>query len=1089
MNRFNASMILGCLIAAGSAPAQSDLPWLTPERIAPEARAGIIEQWSFAPGAPTPERHPFTLRGAARISESPDRGFGLEGFDPGADFAQAGGATIRNAPELTPAGAFTLEMWIWPKPAFFDQEQSFLLDKKLFPYRSDRDTANFDYLLQLRKSGQGHRIAAVLGYGTDSADYQSNEIVLSSNGWNHVAFTYDAKGRGRFFLNGEFAGQTLHSERGPVAPGPHPLTLGDRGVRNYAPFQGRIGCAVLRNGIPAWFRGGFHLALAGRTVFRRMESPAPYGLEIFSSRDEAITDLRGAFLVGDSEPIAFQAADLAAWDRTVIGIPVDTALKPGVYPVSVQVEGRGGEAGLRADLTGTVTIVARPVPDTMPVVMWGAGPPEEVREIGFTHQLFRQPNYRRIWEAGQPTEADDPATVVTLRNQLDEWLGLGLLGIANVTPGRWITQHAPEDLRPFYARVDRTGTVRQRAGVCGLFPEVRNLAFNTGASIAKTYGDHPALAAGMIHTEVRDHSDICYHEHDRESYRAHSGKELPAAVTSKHGVSANARAEQVPADGIVPDDHDVLDFMRWFWKDGDGWNDLHSLTHRGLKTGTTKGFWTYFDPAVRVPPVWGSGGEVDFLSQWTYSYPDPLRVGLATDQLFAMAAGRPGQQVMTMTQIIWYRNQTAPKLPEREEDRAFWEKEEPEATNATFLTLSPDHLRESFWQMLSRPVRGIMFHGWGSLAGRPRQGQYSMTHPGSKPVMTDMIRTVVEPLGPMLLQIPDPPTDVAMLESATSIFFGERGTWGWGHGWMSEMYQCLIWARLQPKVIYEDTILRDGLDGIRVLVLPHCAVLPRSVADRILAFQRRGGLVIGDDRLASAIQPDILIQTPERTNDPEASKKIFLRVAQQIREELASLYDWPADSSDPDVLVRRRRYGDADYLFVMNDRRKFGDYIGHHRRVMEEGLSSEAIVTLRRKDGVVYDLLDSRAISPRRREDGLAWPISLGPGEGRLYLVAPRAIFGTQVEIARRTNASRKVRIEARVLGEDRKPLAAVVPVQVEILDPSGLPAEFSGYYAVTEAGLAIELDLAENDLRGGWTVKVRERASGTRAEIGFEYR
>ena len=33
------------------------------------------------------------------------------------------------------------------------------------------------------------------------------------------------------------------------------------------------------------------------------------------------------------------------------------------------------------------------------------------------------------------------------------------------------------------------------------------------------------------------------------------------------------------------------------------------------------------------------GGDVDVISQWTYSYPDPLRINVATDELFAMAKG------------------------------------------------------------------------------------------------------------------------------------------------------------------------------------------------------------------------------------------------------------------------------------------------------------------------------------------------------------------------------------------------------------------------------------------------------------------
>ena len=44
-----------------------------------------------------------------------------------------------------------------------------------------------------------------------------------------------------------------------------------------------------------------------------------------------------------------------------------------------------------------------------------------------------------------------------------------------------------------------------------------------------------------------------------------------------------------------------------------------------------------------------------------------LEIGLCADELFCMAGGasRPDQQVMKMTQIIWYRNQTAPASGEQ----------------------------------------------------------------------------------------------------------------------------------------------------------------------------------------------------------------------------------------------------------------------------------------------------------------------------------------------------------------------------------------------------------------------------------------
>jgi hypothetical protein len=168
------------------------------------------------------------------------------------------------------------------------------------------------------------------------------------------------------------------------------------------------------------------------------------------------------------------------------------------------------------------------------------------------------------------------------------------------------------------------------------------------------------------------------------------------------------------------------------------------------------------------------------VSHWTYSYPDPLKIGQVADALSAMAAGRPGQQVMKMTQIIWYRSQTAPELPADEAEHTAWEKAQPEAR---FITIAPDHLREAFWAKIARPIRGIMYHGWGSLVDAGDDHAYRYTNPKTKEVLTELLHSVVQPLGPTFLQVPDRAADVALLESFSSQVFAGRGSSGWGRSW------------------------------------------------------------------------------------------------------------------------------------------------------------------------------------------------------------------------------------------------------------------------------------------------------------------
>ena len=292
--------------------------------------------------------------------------------------------------------------------------------------------------------------------------------------------------------------------------------------------------------------------------------------------------------------------------------------------------------------------------------------------------------------------------------------------------------------------------------VCGLFPEMPKFCYNVGASVSSAYGDHPAMQSAMVHTEVRGASRPCYHDHDREALKAATGlDDIPEGVKTQRGTRYQDIPD-FPADRVIPDDYPLYVYYKWFWKEGDGWNAMHTALHEGLKSGGNDDLWTFHDPAVRVASVYGNGGDVDYLSHWTYSYPDPIRIGLCTDELFCMAGGatRGDQQVMKMTQIIWYRSQTAPEPGEKasaqtgdfaDQDvrpsgtgsvdasgryRAAWEREIPDAR---FITIAPMHLREALWSKISRPIQGIMYHGWGSLVPlEDKHAAYRYTNPETK---------------------------------------------------------------------------------------------------------------------------------------------------------------------------------------------------------------------------------------------------------------------------------------------------------------------------------------------------------------------
>jgi hypothetical protein len=1086
---------IGLFIGAGtslSAPAPSTQPaWQ--EAYSGQAATGpeVIGLWHFDADAPTKDAsghgHDATIQPTNSKFASDGKFGGSLQLSVGEKVIdKPHGVLVADKDDLTPKGAFTIEMWIRPDERLATLKTAFLLDKKGYPYKSDRPHANDDYLLQLVKAPRNQfYLEAQLGYGTDSDILRSQPVTLEAGKWYHVGYSYDGKGGSRFSVDGKEAGFVQHAGRGAISNGINRLAIGDRVLSVHAPFSGNIDEVRLINQAVRFTTGKVSIDTdLSRTAFYRLEKDANLRLRILNDTDKPLEGASVRVSAAGIQGKAFKLEDIKPGDTASVEAPVDTRLHAGNYAAQVTVVDREGKPlGEAAGVD--LTLVARPLPHVMPVMMWGSPDSlQDLKDMGYTDCIIGVPQvHPELWTSGKPMDERGTPAWQSVRKRLDQMMAMGVGGAPSLSPGRRAALTHKE-----YDRVDRDGKPYKAENVCGLFPQVRDFCFNVGATTAKTLGDLPALRAALIHTEVRDGTKLCFHDIDKEAYQKFSGKKIPIEVSSIRGILYHALSN-FPADRIIPDDYPVLNYLRWFWKQGDGWNGLDTAVSDGIHSTGRKDVWTWFDPAIRVPSVWGSGGDVDFLSQWTYSYPDPLKIGLACDDLLAMAHGRPGQQAMNMIQIIWYRSQTAPMLKKGEKapaNQAAWEKQLPEAK---FISIAPDHLSEGMWLELARPIKGIMNHGWGSIGAKVGyiQGSYVTTNAQTRVRMTQMTKNVVQPLGPTLMQVPDRKADVAYLQSFASQMLAGRGTYGWGGGWGADAYMILRYAAIQPQIVYDETIVKEGLSQYKMLVLANCDVLTRKEADAIEAFQARGGIVIGDETLAPGIQPDILLETYTRTGKADKDKAVLLERAAKLRQDLGRYYARAADSSNPEVIVRLRQYEKSDYFFAVNDHRTFGDYVGQHGLVMEKGLASQTTLSLSRPDGFVYDLSEAKAVNDVQKINGqLSFKSDFGPGQGRLFLVTGRAIGAVRVDAPKAARAGDSVTCDVAVTDDSGKAIDAVVPVQVQITDAQGKACEYSGYYGAKDGKVTLKLDLPTNAAKGKWTVAVKELASGKAAEASM---
>jgi len=1068
-------------------------PWQRGYAGADAGGAHVMGFWRFDAGAETVDSsgHGHDLKLFENAVNSGGRFGGAleshEGF-PKADVPH--GARVMRSTGLSPAGAFTLELWLRPKRELLERGRGMLLDKKYVGHN--------DYQWQIivdGKSGIAHGEVS-LGFGDHSRRVVSEPFKLEQDQWRHLAFNYDGAGQCRFFVDGKLAGDPRLAGEGRVAAGPHPLCIGERVGSNYPGCPAFLDEVRVCNGALEFRRGATGIE-SERFVFERMERGPEVTVRVQNFQREPMRGARLSLRFGDASPEEVKLPEIIAGGEHVVKHRLDCALRADKYELSAALHFLDGYA---TEDRVAFRIVPR-TPTRMPVVMWGIGGGPDVfdemkraRAIGFTHFIGLGAEYGAVWQAGGAAPKEPSERLALNRRMLDEALANGMRVAASVSPETWLLKNHPE-----FAQVGRDGKPYARTSIIGTEAKLAPFWRNLGASVAQTYGAFPAFDSALVDTEVRDSSQISFSARELETVRNATGAGVPPEVQAKYGVD-HAKLKGFPPDRVVADDDPILKFYRWWWQNGDGWNALHSAFHEGLHSSDRKDLWTWFDPAVRAPSISGSGGAVDVLSHWTYTYPDPIKIGLCADELFAMARENGlNQRVMKMTQLIWYRSQTAPMSKEHAEagaSLAAWEDHDP---GAAYITIAPMHLREALWTKLARPVGGIMYHGWQSLVPTTSTGAYRYTHPDTQDELARLVRDVVRPLGPMLLQVPDAGNDVAFLQSFTSEMFTRKAMHGGGMGWGADAWHITQYAHLQSDIVFDESIAKHGLDGYKLLVMADCDVLPRGVVEKVRSWQAKGGLIIGDEFLCPALRADILLRSYKRAKRADIDKAQLLERAGELRSALEGKYARAVDTTSQEVIPRLRRYADTDYVFIVSDRREFGDYVGQHGLVMENGLAAGALTMLRRpaERCHAYDLTAHREVQCRSDEkSGMTsfYPAGaaagLQPCGGSIFMVTDRAIEDVEIEPAHpETRRGESFGITIRIVDGERKPLAAVVPVHLNIRDPGGREMEWSGHHAARDGVLRIRYDLAKNERPGIWTVVATELAGGRAGRAFFRVR
>ena len=476
-----------------------------------------------------------------------------------------------------------------------------------------------------------------------------------------------------------------------------------------------------------------------------------------------------------------------------------------------------------------------------------------------------------------------------------------------------------------YPRINKDGKPGRLDNLDVSNPEARALVCSNAVKAIAELNGHPALIGALVCSESRDSTRPSFTTIFSNSwFKASGGQTVPPEVEEKVGPHYRT-IRGFPTGRVIPDDWPLLEFYRWFWREGDGWvafeNEMTDVVDAALGCRA----FTAFAPIVRVPPLWGAeGGKTLFHTHWTYANPLPYAIDYVIAEQQEAARGS-GSLTGAIVQGICYRNRLAPAEKNVANPPA-WLAERP---NAAYLTTPPDMLIETFWMAFARRLDGISCYGWRSLYdadpyGYPKESRnYQYTNPETAPAMKELFRNVAIPLGPLFRALPERPTDVALFESFASAIFAGRGSWGWD-GPVFLAGQVATKANLMPRCLYEDDVARNGIPReIKVVLAPGCDVLTESAVRALKEFQSRGGLIVADRYLVPAILPDAELASVMYYGNATARDiaDTFQAAADKLNADIASVRTPYARADQKDLILHLRTFGWADYLFVINDRR------------------------------------------------------------------------------------------------------------------------------------------------------------------------
>jgi hypothetical protein len=815
--------------------------------------------------------------------------------------------------------------------------------------------------------------------------------------------------------------------------------------------------------------------------------------------------LRDLHLQASIEGLVEQQCEIAVLAKEepasrLLRIP-STGLRSGSYSVTITLDSSQGRV---ASSVAQVSLTRRPSADRMPVWLW----PHKAF-LGQLKPFDDRSKQTLDWWASHGFtevavgEGNSDAMLEALDYALTRGLNVCLMpngGLVS-TPG-----FEAEDEEVWYRGSADRGLDQKQDGaprkLNPYHPEVIAWHDRENEQLMRRVANFPQVRSAFFNSEIVDQLSVNLNE---------LGKQRLKQALGFNAQELGELAFVQP--GVVADNDRRLQLHRYVYKQGNG------LTAANVRTAEMVHRYrpdvlTINDPFRSCALRDGFSG-IDVVGSWTYTNPDP-KLMLYVETLRA-ACRNTNQIPLSIVTLLNYPGELTPS----EKD---------------WTMMGPGRLAVTTWINLSRAPRMLGYYfssacdPFSALEDDLKTPKTNISEvalpPSTYEMMQRMSVEIFQPLGALFRQCEVPPRRIAVLSSDTSGLLRRREPLlgHYSNMQVQHFYTVLAMAQLPADIVFEEEIERNGLSNYDVLVLAQCDSLPKSVYDRIIEFQSRGGLIIADQFLrpdipgvvkfdfdftyrkqvtAMAIatgrgfadwndhlQPDAAKKEAVKGVSALEDQKIMESYAASLRQVLGDRIERAVDCSEPTALASLLDAKGSRYLVVVNDKREYDERVGKFRAELGKIVPQKVSITLRDwkdKELIAYDLLSRKQLTVEKSDGCYRIDAALTEIGGTIIALCPRALEAVDVTAPATVVRGAKTHASVRLLDTTGMTPLGLQPIRCSVYDADNRIHEASDYCLLHNGMATVELTPALNDPSGKWRIVVDDLTAGRQAIATFD--